>query len=321
MSGIGILLVNTGSPETTNVEDIKKYLFQFLMDPHIVNLPSWFWKPFLKYFLLPFRSPVSSRKYQSIWGPFGSPLTSTTYTLATLVEKKLNNLSDTQFFVLSAMRYGKPSISNQIEELVNKQVDRIITLPLFPQTSFSTTESIRDEINQISTNVPILFINGYFQHPAYQEALITFLKQQLNNQPNSGKILFSFHGLPQKYIENENAYDKQCKQTVAFAAKALGLSEKSWDIGYQSKFGPGKWTQPSTVKLLKEYPKNGIDTVQVVCPGFAVDCLETLHEIEIEMKDIFFKSGGKSFRYIPALNADHAHCNALVNIIRTKLSE
>ena len=319
MSGIGILLVNTGSPDTPNVDDIKKYLVQFLMDPHIVSLPVWFWKPFLKYFLLPLRAPKSSHRYQTIWGKNGSPLTSTTQKLALLVEKELNSTTDDQFSVLPAMRYGNPSLSNQLEKFEKSDVEKIIVLPLFPQTSHTTTESIRYELTQFSTRKPILFIDGYWNHPDYLLANKSHLGFHRKNLPKAEKILFSFHGIPDDKTRIRDTYVEQCRKTVSKITEALSLPKNSWDIAFQSKFGPGKWTEPSTRRVLEQYAKNGVDFVQVFCPGFAVDCLETLHEIDIELKEAFLKSGGKNFQFVPALNTNNYHYIALAKIITSKL--
>lgn len=319
MSGIGILLVNTGSPDTPNVDDIKKYLVQFLMDPHIVGLPTWFWKPFLNFFLLPVRAPKSSRRYQTIWCKNGSPLTSTTQHLSLLVEVELNRIGDDQFSVLPAMRYGNPSLSNQLEKLEKSDMEKIIVLPLFPQTSYTTTESIREEISRFSSSKPILFIDGYWNHPAYLFAINSHLDFHRKNLPKADRILFSFHGIPEIKTRIKDTYEGQCRKTASNIAETLSLPKNSWDIGFQSKFGPGKWIEPSTRLVLKQYAKNGVESVQVFCPGFAVDCLETLHEIDIELKETFFRSGGKNFQYIPALNAGIDHRKALVQIISSKL--
>lgn len=315
MKAIGVLLVNTGSPDSVKVDDIKKYLLQFLSDPHIVGLPGWIWKPILKNILVPVRAPKSSRRYQYIWGQNGSPLINTTQKLAFLVEEQLNKNSEIHFSVISAMRYGNPSFVNQLEIIESSKVEKIIILPLFPQPSFATTESIRDEITWFSPNKPFTFINGYWNHPAYLTAIKNHIISQLPELPKVEKVLFSFHGLPISKYQHQDTYEEQCKTTAKMIAEACSLPTNGWDISFQSKFGPGKWTEPSTKHVLEQYGKNGIDSVQVFCPGFAVDCLETLHEISFELKDHYLKFGGRKFQYIPALNAGIDHCNALVSII------
>jgi ferrochelatase len=317
---IGILLVNMGSPDAPDVTSVEKYLRQFLSDPHIVDLPPWFWKPVLRKFILPKRSPKSAGKYQQIWTSDGSPLTSTCKKLAARVEQILEKQICAVCMVRPAMRYGNPSIATQLQALIDAGAEKIGVLPLFPQSSYTTTASIIQEVNHFSSSIPITCLPEYFDHPAYKEAVLAHLAAYWNSHPRFAETIFSFHGIPQKLIRRGDTYEQQCCQTAEALAGALGLPAESWRIAFQSKFGPGQWTRPSTINTLKDLAGQGIESVQIFCPGFAADSLETIHEIAIELKEIYFKAGGKIFAYIPALNAGETHAQALAKILIDRLN-
>lgn len=310
----GILLVNTGTPLNSNPKWVSRYLKEFLSDREIVDLPAWLWQPVLKTILLPQRAPKSAKKYDQIWQPEGSPLLTGTKVLAAGLEAHLANHDFSTFIVRAAMRYGEPSLDAQLEYLADQGVDRIVVFPLFPQSSFSTTGSIK-KCNHPSDSMKIQFVDGYASHPAYIQALAIHLEKYWQDHARAERLIFSFHGVPLKLIRKGDSYQRECYQTVHALVEKLSLPKGSWEISFQSRFGPAKWLTPATRDRVQSAAHEGVSSLQVFAPGFAVDCLETLHEINIEMRDLYHQQGGKSFGYIPALNSSSAHIHALADIL------
>ena len=317
----GILLANLGSPTTPTTRAVRRFLKDFLGDPRVVNLPRPLWWLILNFFVLPFRPSRSAKAYRKVWHEKGSPLT---YLTRQLTEKVADKLGAKGVAVDYAMRYGEPSIANRLRAFKKVGISNVIILPLYPQYSSTTTASVYDdlvkELNQWRHLPGIQFISDYHQDSHYIAAVADSIELAWREHGKNELLLMSFHGLPEKLTQWGDPYFHQCHQTAALIAQKLGLSEKQWMIVFQSRFGKAQWLKPYCVDTLQGLPGLGIKTVDVVCPGFAVDCLETLEEIAMENKSIFMGSGGTSYRYIPALNDTDAHVDAIVNLLEQKIS-
>ncbi len=311
----GVLLINLGTPLAPTPKAVHAYLAEFLSDRRVVELPAWLWQPLLKLVILPVRARHSAKLYQSIWMNKASPLAFYTQRLAKNVQA---NLGDKYKLVL-AMRYGKPNIQAGLKELLSSDVSSIIILPLYPQYSAATTASCFDKISeffQTSCTIPQLkFISSYFDHPRYIQALVSQLGAYRKEGKNS-YLLFSFHGLPQRCIELGDPYQQQCFITARLMAEQLQLSTDEYQVVFQSRFGKARWLLPYCDVVLQQLPARGIKNVTVICPGFAVDCLETLEEISKRYRKLFLTAGGENFTYIPALNDSVEQVNLLVNLVQ-----
>jgi protoporphyrin/coproporphyrin ferrochelatase len=316
----GVLLANLGSPTAPTTRAVRRFLKDFLWDPRVVNLPRPLWWVILHFFVLPFRPARSAKAYQKVWHEKGSPLTYLTRELTEKTADQLNAKGITTDFV---MRYGEPSIANQLRAFKKAGITDLIILPLYPQYSSTTTASIYDhlvkELNKWRHLPNIQFISDYHQDRHYIAAVAESIEEAWREQGKNELLLMSFHGLPEQLTKWGDPYFHQCHNTAALIAEKLGLNQKEWMIVFQSRFGKAEWLKPYCVDTLANLPGQGIKTVDVVCPGFAVDCLETLEEIAMENKSIFMKSGGTGYRYIPALNDSKAHVNAIVNLLEQKI--
>ena len=317
----GVLLVNLGSPDAANDKAVRKYLKQFLNDKRVIhedNMPHWLWWFILNVFILPARPKKSAKLYQKVWNSFGkgSPLVAISKKQALALE---NYFQNSNVEIALAMRYGNPSIAHGMNELLAKDVEKIIVLPLFPQYSKTTTESVFDEIRELKIlkKLPqIQLINNYHDHPAYIDALKQSILNYWDTHGKADKLIISYHGLPQKYVDKGDIYPQQCETTTKLLVAALNLSSEQYLHCYQSRFGRQVWLQPYLDKQLKAMPAAGIKNVQVICPGFAADCLETLEEIEHENREYFMQAGGQQYNYIPALNHSPEHISSLLAIIK-----
>lgn len=316
----GVLLANLGSPAAPTTPAVRRFLKQFLWDPRVVNLPRPLWWVILHFFVLPFRPRKSAKAYRNIWREQGSPLI---YFTAQLTERVADKLQHQGVLTEHVMRYGEPSISKQLRAFKTAGVDNLVILPLYPQYSSTTTASIYDdlvkELSQWKHLPTIQFISDYHQHSHYIAAVAESIEQSWQQHSRNELLLMSFHGLPEKLTQWGDPYFHQCHKTAALIAQKLGLSQDQWMLVFQSRFGKAQWLKPYCVDTLKELPGRGIKTVDVVCPGFAVDCLETLEEIAMENKAVFIEAGGKEYRYIPALNDSESHVDAIVNLLERKL--
>jgi len=316
----GVLLANLGSPTAPTTSAVRRFLKDFLWDPRVVNLPRPLWWVILHFFVLPFRPHKSAKAYRKIWDENGSPLAFWTMQLAGQVADKLSAKGVTVNYV---MRYGEPAIAKQLRVFKEAGIENLIVLPLYPQYSSTTTASIYDdvvkELNKWRHLPSIQFISDYHRDSHYIAAVADSIEQTWREQGKNELLLMSFHGLPEQLTKRGDPYFHQCHKTAALIAEKLGLNEKQWLIVFQSRFGKAQWLKPYCVDTLKSLPGQGVKTVDVVCPGFAVDCLETLEEIAMENKSIFMQAGGIDYRYIAALNDSEAHVSAIVNLIEQKL--
>lgn len=299
----GLLLVNLGSPDAPSWWAVRRYLKQFLSDPRVVNLPRGLWWLILHLFVLLFRPGKAARAYGKIWTDQGSPLILYTQKLA---EKLRLEFSEQSLTVDYAMRYGQPSIKQKLKALQQQGIDRLIVLPMYPQYSSTTTASVFDETVKVLSEwryIPSLeFISDYHRYPLYIQAIAESIRQYWHEHGQSQRLILSFHGLPERLTELGDPYYYQCQTTAKLIAEALALTPEQWQMVFQSRFGRAKWLQPYCVDILQSLPADGIDRIDIVCPGFSVDCLETLEEIAMTNKKVFLEAGGKSYRYIPALN-------------------
>ena len=305
-----VLLVNLGTPDAPTAPAVRRYLAEFLHDYRVVDLTRWLWCPLLHFVILPIRSSKVARKYASIWLPGddgGSPLAAYTRRLARAVQRELPGVR-----VESAMRYGNPSMASVVERLRGEGVTRVQVLPLYPQYSTSTTASVEDAAAKLS-GVDVALVRDYHLDPGWVEAVAGSIRAHRAANGDDGHLLFSFHGLPQRFVDRGDPYATECVAGARAIAAALGLADDAWTLSYQSRFGREKWLEPSTSDTLKVLAARGITTVDVVAPGFAVDCIETLEEISMELAEEFHAVGG-TLRYIPCLNDSPAHARVIADV-------
>ncbi len=315
----GLLLVNLGTPDSPAPADVRRYLAEFLWDPRVVETPRWLWWPLLHGIILNTRPRRSAEAYARIWTETGSPLLLHTRRQAEALQARLGE----QVKVVPAMRYGNPSIAAGLRELREAGCERILVLPLYPQYSATTTASTFDAVTEELRRwrrVPELrFIGQYHSEPGYIAALAASIREYQQENGTPEKLILSFHGIPQRYAEAGDPYPRQCERTARLLAEALGLEEGRWQLTYQSRMGREPWLQPYTSATLEALAREGVRHVQVLCPGFAADCLETLEEIAMENRDIFLAHGGERYGYIPCLNDRPDHVEALAAIARSYL--
>jgi protoporphyrin/coproporphyrin ferrochelatase len=313
---IGVLLANLGSPTAPTTSAVRKFLKDFLWDPRVVNIPRPIWWLILHAFVLPFRPARSAKAYQKIWTDKGSPLIYLTRQLSENLADKFNSKGISTKY---SMRYGEPSIACQLRLFKEQGIDNVVVLPLYPQYSSTTTASIYDDvIKELSQwrHLPSLqFISDYHQHDSYIVAIAESVKSAWQEHGKNELLLMSFHGLPELLTKLGDPYYYQCQETAKLIAEKLGLDEKQWMLVFQSRFGKAEWLKPYCADTLQKLPGQGIKTVDVVCPGFAVDCLETLEEMAMENKSVFIEAGGVGYRYIPALNDTEIHADAIAKLL------
>lgn len=307
-----VVLVNLGTPDAPNTAAVRRYLSEFLHDRRVVDLSRWLWCPLLHFAILPLRSGKVAHKYASIWLPEGSPLAVYTRRLAEAVQRELPDAR-----VLHAMRYGQPSWKQLLAQLREQGVRRVLALPLYPQFSTSTTASVGDVL-QAAAGLDTRLLHDYHADPAWVGAVADSIHRHRQHHGEGEHLLFSFHGLPQRFADAGDPYPRQCEASARAIAQALGLAEDAWTLCYQSRFGRERWLEPATSDGLNALAARGVRKVDVVAPGFAVDCLETLEEVAIMLAADFAARGGE-LRYIPCLNDSPAHASALAGIARREL--
>lgn len=319
----GILLINLGTPDEPTPSAVKRYLKQFLSDTRVIEIPRFIWWFILNGIILNTRPKKSAAKYAKIWMPEGSPLLVHTKRLAQLLRGCLGEKIKSPLIVMPAMRYGNPSLLSAIQELKAQHCDRILFLPLYPQYACSTTASSVETVFNILKqyrNVPALrVVRHYHDHPAYINALASHVLSYWSKHGKPDKLVMSFHGVPRFTLEKGDPYHCECQKTGRLLAEALGLMKEQYIVSFQSLFGRAEWVKPYTEPTLKELAKKGVSRVDVICPGFPIDCLETLEEIAIECKASFLAAGGKEFNYIPCLNENDQWVKALAQIAEENL--
>jgi protoporphyrin/coproporphyrin ferrochelatase len=316
---IGILLVNSGTPASPEPRDVRKFLARFLSDPRVVEMPRALWLPILHGLILPLRPARSARKYRRIWTAYGSPLLELSQRLRSELTTTLSQNMLAPLTVELGMLYSSPSVPEALGRLRESGAQRILVLPLFPQYCGATTGSVYDQVNAELRRwrwLPELrFVAEYHDDPGYIDALRTSVIQHWEANGRTKHLLVSFHGIPERSFHQGDPYFCKCQKTARLLADELNLPDTEWSVSFQSRFGPAGWLRPYTSSVLAEMPARGVREVTVVCPGFAVDCLETLEEVDIENRDIFLRAGGQRFQYVPALNARTEHARFLSELI------
>ncbi|MDM3870015.1 ferrochelatase [Porticoccus sp. W117] len=321
---VGVLLTNLGTPDAPTPKALRRYLRQFLSDPRVVEIPRLLWWFILHLFILPLRPRASAKLYQQIWTDEGSPLLDISRRQAGLLQQRLDSsCGEGKVKVVLGMRYGNPSMDEAVNELAESRARHLVVLPLYPQYSGSTTGSTFDELGRVLSDyrwVPkVSFINGYQSHPAYIDALCASVHQHIQQYGLPQRWVFSYHGTPQRYLEQGDPYYCFCVQTTRLVRERLGLDEWQVLTTFQSRFGKAPWLQPYTDKTLESLPEQGVTNVAVICPGFSSDCLETLEEIEGENFHAFITAGGEQFHYIPCLNDSPGHIEMMARLIEENM--
>ena len=309
MAPPGVLLVNLGTPDSPSVADVRRYLREFLWDPRVVELARPLWWLVLNLVILTTRPRRSAKAYAKVWTEAGSPLLVISKKQHAALQALLQTRDGSPVKVALAMRYGKPGIAAGLQELRDAGARRVLVLPLYPQYSATTTaaivDAVADELRHWRALPELRFINDYHRHPAYISALADSVRRYWSVHGEPDKLLLSFHGIPQEYVDAGDPYAEQCYKTAELLIAALELPAERWQLSFQSRLGPKQWLQPYTDHTLEALTREGVRNVHVLCPGFSVDCLETLEEVAMENRDIFLEAGGEQYGYIECLN-DHA---------------
>ena len=316
---LGVLLVNLGTPDAATPDAVRRYLKEFLSDPRVVELPRLIWLPILHGYILRTRPAKSAAAYNKIWTEQGSPLLLHTMDIAASVQEQLSIRSSGAVNVEVGMSYGSPSIPGALQKLYDQCVRRIIVLPLYPQYSGTTTASVFEAVTRELSHrrwVPELhFINHYHDAAGYISALAASIRDFWDLHGRGERLLMSFHGVPNRTLTSGDPYHCQCQKTARLVAEALELGDDKWHLSFQSRVGREQWLQPYTDQTLEQWGSDKVGKIDVICPGFAADCLETLEEIEMQNAELFSSSGGGELRYIPALNARSDHVAFLSRLI------
>lgn len=321
-SGTTVLLVNLGTPEAPTAPALRRYLAEFLSDPRVVEIPPIVWKPLLHGIILNVRPAKSAAKYASIWTPQGSPLAWWTRRQAELLQEHFQQ-QGLQVTVRHAMRYGQPSVASVLDELKAGGVQRVLVLPLYPQYAAATTASAFDAVMAWSARQRRMpefrFINRYHDDPGYIASLAERVRQHWAEQGRGQRLVLSFHGVPERSLTLGDPYHCECHKTARLLRQALELPEQEVVVTFQSRFGKAKWLEPYTEPTLIELARSGVDRVDVMCPGFTSDCLETLEEISQEARAAYLDAGGKTFHYIGCVNDSPRWVQALGSLARAHL--
>lgn len=314
-----VLLVNLGTPEAPTAKALRPYLREFLGDPRVIEAPRLRWWFILNGFIVPFRSPRSARAYKRIWTDQGSPLLIGSRQLAgRLADEFRNSLPRVE--VMLAMNYGKPDIDSCVARLRQKNIQRLLVLPLYPQYSGTTTASVFDRVTDALKRLrwlpEVRFINDYHRDESWLQAIADSIRHFQKNRPRPDKLLFSFHGIPKSCLLDGDPYYCQCQASARRIAALLGLADDEWMVSFQSRLGRAEWLKPYTDETFEVLPAQGVKNLHVVCPGFSIDCLETIDEIAFEGREEFIAAGGESLEYIPCLNDSDDHVKVLSQLSR-----
>ncbi|ODT78954.1 MAG: ferrochelatase [Nitrosomonadales bacterium SCN 54-20] len=322
-SQIGVLLINLGTPDAPTPEALRPYLKQFLSNPRVIELPQWLWWPILNGIILNTRPKKSAEKYAQVWMPEGSPLKVHTARQTRLLQDFLAKRLHSAPVVQYAMSIGSPSVAEMLERFRKQGCDRLLVLPLYPQYAASSTASAFDEIfAQLAKlrNIPaVRTVKHYHDHPGYIAALANNVGDYWARAGRPDKLVMSFHGIPRSSVDKGDPYQDECRKTGLLLAEALELDVNQYQLCFQSRFGRAEWLRPYTADTLEQLGRQGTRRIDVVCPGFVADCLETLEEIAMEGKNIFIEAGGHQFHYIPCLNERDDWIHALGDITLANL--
>lgn len=316
---IGVLLVNLGTPDAATPQALRRYLAEFLWDPRVVEIPRAIWWFILNLIILPLRPRASAAKYASIWSAEGSPLRVHTERVTEILKGRLQNRFGDAMVIDYAMRYGRPSVSDAIASLRVLHCDRLLVIPMYPQFAGSTTASVCDAVFdalKARRVVPELrVLRNFHDRPDYIAALAASIREYWDEHGEPDCLMMSFHGVPRRSLDLGDMYHCECHKTGRLVAQRLGLAEGRWKVCFQSRFGKAEWLKPYTAPTLVEMAEAGVGRVDVVCPGFVADCLETLEEIAMEGREEFLEHGGREYHYIPCLNQREDWIDALERMI------
>jgi len=314
-----VLVVNLGTPEAPTAKALRPYLKQFLSDRRVIEVPKPIWWLILHGFILPFRSPRSAEAYARVWTRQGSPLLVSSRNLADKLEADFRK-DLPRVKVILAMTYGQPDIDSAIDRLRRENIQHLLVLPMYPQYSATTTASVFDQVTTSLQRLrwlpEVRFINDFHHEEKWQAAVTDSIRRFRKERGEPDKLLFSFHGIPKKNLLAGDPYYCQCRASARGIAERLDLAQDEWMVTFQSRLGRAEWLKPYTDKTLVELAQQGVKKLQVVCPGFSVDCLETLDEIAVEGRDVFIEAGGESLEYIPCLNDSVEHVEVLSALCR-----
>lgn len=321
---IGILLVNLGTPEAATTSAVRRFLKQFLSDPRVIEYPRWLWWLILNGIILRIRPSRSAEAYQKIWTDDGSPLMLFSKAVAAGMQKAFSERMPGSVDVELAMSYGEPSVDAAIDRLLAKGARRLVILPMYPQYSGTTTASVIDAVarkfNRLRWVPETRFINQYHDEPGYIAALAASVREFWQQNGRGEQLMFSFHGVPKQTLLDGDPYHCQCRKTARLVAESLELGDDEWLLSFQSRVGREEWLKPYTDETVAKLGKQGMGRLDVICPGFSADCLETLEEIAMQNAELFVESGGGSLHYIPALNAREDHVRFLTDLVEKHLS-
>lgn len=319
----GVLLVNLGTPTAPTAKAVRPYLAEFLGDQRVIDYPRWLWWPVLHGVILRIRPKRSAHAYARIWDERGSPLRYGSESLASALQAGLDRQQPGTLRVALAMRYGEPSVAHAIERLQREGVRRLLVLPLYPQYSATSTgsviDAVADTLKQLRWPPELRFINDYHDDAGHIDALARSIERWWATNGRGEKLLLSFHGIPERYVQLGDPYADQCRRTAQLLRERLQLGEDELLVSFQSRVGRERWLQPYTDATVRQLAADGVKKLDVACPGFAVDCLETLEEIAMQNRDFFTAAGGETLRYIPALNDGTEQVESLAALVRRHL--
>lgn len=319
-----VILVNLGTPDAPTPKAVAGFLKQFLSDSRVVEAPKWLWWFLLRLVIIPLRARKVARSYSEIWWEEGSPLRVITHRQVDALQQHLTaGLGDNALRVAAAMTYGGPSLAETVKELLSEGVEKFLVVPMYPQYSGSTTGAIYDQLADLTKacrNVPDITVVKSFQTlPKYIDSLAEIVRDSWAKNGRHEKLLMSFHGVPQEYVDKGDPYYQHCEETAEALAERLDLGAEQWAMSFQSRFGPKKWLQPYTDDQLRIWVQEGIKSVDVISPAFTADCLETLEELNITYREFFLENGGEHYQYIPCANDAPTFIEGLSGLVKTRI--
>ncbi|WP_461481854.1 ferrochelatase [Porticoccus sp.] len=319
-----VILVNLGTPEAPTSSAVAAFLKSFLSDPRVVEAPKVLWWFLLRLLIIPLRAKKVARAYQQIWWEEGSPLRVITERQVAGLQQQLSaEFADRAPLVTAAMTYGRPSLKETISTLLGQDIEQFLVLPMYPQYSGSTTGAIYDQLADLvktARNVPdISVLKSFHDHPGYIDCLAASIRDSWQQHGRQEKLLMSFHGVPQEYVDKGDPYYQHCQETAQAVARRLELASDDWAMSFQSRFGPKKWLQPYTDMQLQTWAASGIRSVDIISPAFTADCLETLEELNSSYRESFITQGGAHYQYIPCLNSSETFIKTLSSLVAEKL--